>query len=87
MTSPDGEIDQEGTLFKGGHYFPSHFFHMGKLINGGNHGLRTPNDGKNQKNLKKIGCAGKAISSLGVCSPFGKLIEGAFVMYLLYLLV
>ena len=54
MTSSDGETNQGGTLFKGGHYFPSPFFHMGKLIKGGNHGLRTPNDCKNKKNLKNF---------------------------------
>ena len=35
MTSSDGETNQGGTLFKGGHYFPSPFFHMGILIKGG----------------------------------------------------
>ena len=47
MTSSDGETNQGGTLFKGdtiqgGHYFSIPSFHMGKLIKGGNHGLRTP---------------------------------------------
>ena len=44
---------------------------------GTEHGLRTPNEGKNQRNLKnwadvadKICCAVKAISSLGVRSPW-----------------
>ena len=39
MTSSDGETIQGETLFKGGHYFPSPFFHMGKLIKGGTKNL------------------------------------------------
>ena len=34
LTFSDGETNQGGTLFKGGHYFPSPF-HMGTLIKGG----------------------------------------------------